>query len=200
MRPIKHPGEIHRAAHGQMTAVGQIHAEIAIPRFEHSEIDGHVRLRSGMGLNISVIGAEQFFGARNRQRFDFIDELTAAVIPLSRIPFGIFVSHDATLSFQHCFTDNVFRSNELEVLLKPIGFLLNAPKKLRDRFVPERTWSFFLRVTLFLGLIVVDANTEILFNLGDLFDTPLVPSAGERGFEPHFYYRLCDWFIRFRPA
>jgi hypothetical protein len=39
---------------------------------------------------------------------------------------------------------------------------------------------------LFLGLVVIDANTEILFNLGDLFDPPLMPSAEERGLEPRF--------------
>jgi hypothetical protein len=27
-----------------------------------------------------------------------------------------------------------------------------------------------------------------------------VPSTGERGFEPHFYYFLCDRFVRLRPA
>src|SRR5215510_2968381 len=122
---VKHPREIHRAAHRQMTAVSKVHPQIAIARLEDSEIDSHVRLGSRMGLNIGVIGAEQFFGPRNRQGFDFIDELTATVIALSRIPFGIFISHDATLRLQDCFTDNVFRSNELKVLFKSSGFFLN---------------------------------------------------------------------------
>src|SRR5215510_9470276 len=53
---VKHPREIHRAAHRQMTAVGKVHPQIAIAGFKNSEIDSHVRLSSGMGLNIGVIG------------------------------------------------------------------------------------------------------------------------------------------------
>src|SRR5215470_3552940 len=35
---IKHSWEIHRATHRQVTAVGEVHAQIAISGFEHSEI------------------------------------------------------------------------------------------------------------------------------------------------------------------
>src|SRR5262249_9166304 len=170
-----------------MTAVGEVHAQIAISRFEHSEIDCHVRLCSGMGLNISMIGGKQFLGARNRQGFDFIDELTAAVIPFSRISFGIFVSHDAALSFQHRFADNIFRSNELEVLLKPICFLMYG-LKFFVIVLFQKGYVYSSLARLFFGLIVVDVNPESLFNLSDLFDTPLMPSAGERGLKPCFYY------------
>ena len=46
-------------------------------------------------------------------------------------------------------------------------------------------------VQLFLNLTVLDVDAQLSFDLGDLVDAPLMPAAGERGFEPCFQYLPC---------
>jgi hypothetical protein len=60
----------------------------------------------------------------HRQRFDFVDKLTTAVISLARITFGIFVGHHRALGFQYRFADDVFRGDEFEIILQAPGFPL----------------------------------------------------------------------------
>lgn len=46
----------------------------------------------------------------------------------------------------------------------------------------------------------MDPGTEILLNLGDFFETALMPPADERGIQPRFHYLLRQWFLRLRTA
>jgi hypothetical protein len=106
----------------------QVHAKITVTGFEYRQIDSHVGLRPGMRLNIDVFRAEKFFRARDRQRLDFVDKFTAAVISFARIAFGVLVGHHAALGLQHGLAHNVFRGDQLQVLFKPAGFFLNGRK------------------------------------------------------------------------
>jgi len=56
-------GKVDPAAMGQMTTMGQIHPQNLISWFQGSKIDGHIGLRSGMWLNIGILGAEYLFGS-----------------------------------------------------------------------------------------------------------------------------------------
>ena len=111
--------------------MSQVHAKIAITWFQHREVNRHVGLGAGVRLHVGMIGAEQFFGAGDRQRFDFVDEFTAAVISLARITFGIFVGHHRALGFEHRFANDVLRRDEFEIPLQAAGFPLNRGEDLR---------------------------------------------------------------------
>ena len=59
---VKLPGEIHRAAVRQVSALGQVHREIGVARLEHGEVDRHVGLRTGVRLDVGVLAAEELAG------------------------------------------------------------------------------------------------------------------------------------------
>ena len=84
-------GKIHLRPVGQVTAVGQTHAQDRIARFDQSHIRGGIGLRAGMWLHIGIIRAEQFLGALDGEFLHHIDKFAAAVITLARIAFGILV-------------------------------------------------------------------------------------------------------------
>ena len=111
-------GHVHRASVRQMTAVGQIHSHHRI-----AKIDRHIGLRAGMGLHIGVFRPEKRLGAFARQIFNDIDILAAAVIALSRIPFGIFVGQVRAHCGQNRVADEVFGCNQLQMLALARQFL-----------------------------------------------------------------------------
>ena len=75
-----------------------------------------IGLRSRMGLNIGVCRAEQFFDPLNRQIFCHIHMFTTAIIPTSRIAFGIFVGHNRAGRFQYGTRYNVFGGDQLDLV------------------------------------------------------------------------------------
>ena len=62
----------------------QAHAEDGVAGLERREEDRLVRLRTGMGLDVGGLGAEQLLDAVDGQLLDDVDELAAAVIALAR--------------------------------------------------------------------------------------------------------------------
>ena len=88
---IVFPGEIDRAAMGQMAAVIQAHAKDGVARLKHGKIHRRVGLRTAVRLHIGMLCPEQLFGALDGQVFCDVHIFAAAVIPSGRITFGIFV-------------------------------------------------------------------------------------------------------------
>ena len=115
-------GEIDRRTVGQMPAVGQVHAEHRIARLTDREIDRHVRLGAGMGLDVGMLGAEKLLGAVDRQLFGHIDELAAAVIALPGISLGVFVGQNRTLGLENPLADEILRRDEFQAVFLPLGF------------------------------------------------------------------------------
>ena len=63
---------------GEVAAMAEIHRQDSITGFEKGEINSHVRLATGMGLNIGMLSGEKTlraFSSRpvNLKRFDKID-------------------------------------------------------------------------------------------------------------------------------
>ena len=95
----------------QVPAVRQIHGQNLVTRFEHREVDRHVRLRAAVRLHIHMFAAEQSFCAINGQLLGNIDILTAAVPALSRVALGILVCQHTALGLHHCTAREVFGCN-----------------------------------------------------------------------------------------
>ncbi len=68
------------------------------------------------GCTLAKLGAEQFLGAVDRQRFGDVDPFAAAIIARARVALGIFVGHDRALRFQHRAADDVFRRDQLDLM------------------------------------------------------------------------------------
>jgi hypothetical protein len=108
-----------------MSAMSQVHAEDRIARLAGGKIHCHVGLRSGMRLDIGVLGAEQLFGAINGQLLSYVDKLATTVIALRRIAFRVLVRQHGTLHFEHSFADKILRGNELQAEFLPLGLMVD---------------------------------------------------------------------------
>ena len=73
-----------------------------------------------------MICAEDLFQPLQRERFGDVDPLTAAVIPLTRITFRVFIGHHAGVCFAYRPAGIVLRSNKLEVLSLPAFLARNG--------------------------------------------------------------------------
>ena len=105
------------SAMGQMPACGQRHTENRITGLQQRKIHRPVRLRTRMGLNVRKSTSEELFCAINCQFFRNIHEFTATVISAPRIAFGIFVGQHRTRCFEHRLGNDIFRGNQLDLIL-----------------------------------------------------------------------------------
>ena len=119
----------------QMPAVGQIHAHDRIAGVEQSEEDCHIRLSAAVRLNVGILAIEKFFRAVDSQLLNHIDELTAAVISLAGITFGVFVGEHTALSLEHGAADDVLRSNQFEFGALTVELILDRLKHCRINFL-----------------------------------------------------------------
>ena len=88
---IKLAGKICRMPVGEMAAVGEIHRQDFVARFNGGEINRHVRLRAAVRLDVDMLGAEETFRAIDRELLDDIDIFAAAVPAFPGITFGVLV-------------------------------------------------------------------------------------------------------------
>ena len=101
---------------GQVTALGQVHAQHRVAQVQQGEVDRQIRLRPGVGLHVGVFRAEEFAGAGDGDALNLVDELAAAVVPLAGEPLGIFVGQHAAHGGHDRRGDDVFAGNQLDIL------------------------------------------------------------------------------------
>jgi hypothetical protein len=138
------PRKIQMMAVREMSAVGQVHAENRIPGLNYGGVGGLVGLRAGMGLDVGVFRAEELLGTVPRQVFDRVRMLTAAVVALSRIAFGVLVGEDAASSFQHGLAGKVLARDQFQTRILARGFSLNLLGNFRIYFRQGSGESFLL--------------------------------------------------------
>lgn len=142
---IKLAGEIHLRAVRQMSALREIHSQVSVARFEHRQIHRHVGLRTGVWLDIGVLGSEELFRSRDRQAFDDIHKLTATVVAATWIAFGVFVGEDCAGRFEDCGTGVIFGSDQFEPFMLANPLVLNSVKKLGKSGLQrghDGSWAF----------------------------------------------------------
>jgi hypothetical protein len=104
---------------GQVTAVGQAHAENGVARLQQRQIHRLVGLRAGVRLHVGVIGAKQLLDALNGQTLGHIHVFAAAVVALARIAFRVLVGQYRALGLQHTRAGVVFRGDARHGTLRP---------------------------------------------------------------------------------
>ncbi len=125
----------------EMPAVRQVQSQNRVARLQNGGVGFHVRLRSGVGLHVGVLRAEQLLRPVARQVLDDVGKLAAAVIALARIALRILVREHRARGFEHGFADKIFRGNQLQPLVLAAGFVVNGSGNLRIGFV-ERAVHF----------------------------------------------------------
>ena len=100
----------------QMAAVREIHSQDLIAVLKRRHQHSHVRLSSGMRLNIRVLSSEHLFRPVDRGLFDNICEFASAVITLARITFGILVRKNRAHRLQHGFGNKILRCDQFQAV------------------------------------------------------------------------------------
>ncbi len=114
---VKTAAEVGGIAVGQMTAVGEVHAEHFVTGLQHAEIDGGIGLGAGMRLHVGKFGAEKLAGAVDGELLDLVHFLAATIPAFAGVTFGVFVREAATLSGHDGATGEIFARDELDVVL-----------------------------------------------------------------------------------
>ena len=102
---------------GEMTSVRKIHSQDPISGIEKGEVNSHVGLGSGVGLNICVWCMEQFLHPLKGQSLDRIGIVAPTIISGSRIAFGVLVRQDGGLCLHYRTTGIVLRGDHHKALL-----------------------------------------------------------------------------------
>jgi hypothetical protein len=91
----------HVPAVGEMPASGKPEAHDGVAGVTEREVDGQVRRRAGVGLDVRVVDAEELLYARLREGLDDVDDLLAFVVALVGVALGVLVVEDAAARFHH---------------------------------------------------------------------------------------------------
>ena len=81
---------------------------------EDRPVGGQVRVDAGVGLDVGVLGAEQFAGVLGRDRLDGVDVLAAGVEAVTDRTLGVLVAHPGAHGGQHRKACVVLRRDQLQ--------------------------------------------------------------------------------------
>ena len=102
---------------------------IVSPGSSSREVDGHVRLRAGVRLDVRVLGAEERLRAVDRELLDLVDDLAAAVVAPPRIALGVLVRRHAADGLEHRRPREVLGRDQLDLAALALEL---APEERRD--------------------------------------------------------------------
>ena len=105
---------------GQVTAVGQVHAQDGVMGLEQGDVHRHVGIGAGVGLDVGVLRAKKLLGPLDGQILDLVHILAAAVVAGGGIALGIFVGEMAAHGLQHRGAHKVFRGDQLDMIPLPL--------------------------------------------------------------------------------
>ena len=123
-------GEVDGTSMGEVSAVVEAHSQHGVAGTQRGEIGGHVGLGAAVGLNISVLGAEQLLRAPNRQALRDVDELASAVVATARVPLGVLVREDGALCLKHGSAGVVFRCDQVDSVALAFDLAAYSPPHL----------------------------------------------------------------------
>ena len=128
---VEFAGEVGLVTMGEVPSVGEVHGEDLVTGLENAEVDGHVGLAATVGLDIGMIGSEEFLGALDGEALDHIDVLATAVPTAARVALGILIGEARALGLHHCLAGEVFGCDELDVLELAMMFRIDGFGDLR---------------------------------------------------------------------
>ncbi len=129
-RMVELAGKIGLGAVGQMTAMGQAHAQHRIARLTQGHEDRRVGLRAGVRLHVGIVGAKQLLDTLDGKPLRDVHVLAATVVALGGIALGILVGQHRALRLHHPGTRVVLRRDQLDVLLLPPLLVANGLSEL----------------------------------------------------------------------
>ena len=128
---VEPAGEVDLEPVRQVAAVGEREREDRVARLQHAHVDGHVRLRAGVRLDVRVLGAEQRLRAVDRELLDLVDDLAAAVVALARIALGVLVRRHRADRLEHGRPGEVLGRDQLDLAALALELAPEQPGDLR---------------------------------------------------------------------
>ncbi len=123
------PAEVHRRAVREVAALVEAQSQHGVATLQERVVDGHVRLRAGVGLDVHVLRAEQLLRAVAGEVLDDVHDLAATVVAAARVSLGVLRGEDGAHGLDHRKARIALRRDELEVRPRP---LLLVTHELRD--------------------------------------------------------------------
>ena len=117
--------EVYWAAVRQVTAVSEVQAHESVARFHHSHEHSHVGLGTRVRLHVGIFGAKELLEAFDGKRFSFVHHLTATVVAVSGVSFGIFVCKARTHGLHNLVANKVFRCDKFDAFFLALVFAFN---------------------------------------------------------------------------
>ena len=111
-----------RRAVGEVTAGGEAHAQDRVAGLQQRQHHRAIGLRARVRLDVGEAAAEQLLGALDGQGLDRVRRPAALVIAPPRIAFGIFVGQHRALRLEHRAADDIFRGDQLDLVLLALEF------------------------------------------------------------------------------
>ena len=105
---------------GEVAALVEPQPQDRVAGLEHGQVDGHVGVGAGVGLDVGVLGAEERPGPVAGQLLGLVDHLVAAVVPLARVALAVLVGEDRPGGPQHRRRGEVLRGDELDRGVLPL--------------------------------------------------------------------------------
>jgi hypothetical protein len=109
-----------------MAAVGEVHPENRISVLTGCQKDGHIGLASRVGLDVGVLGTEEFTGSLDGGPFDDICKFTSPIVAATRVALGILVGEDGSGGFQDGLGDEVLGGDQFEPFVLAVRLLTNG--------------------------------------------------------------------------
>ena len=132
---VEPPAEVDLQPVRQVPAVRELEREDRVARLQRCHVDGHVRLRARVRLDVRVLGAEQLLGAVDRRLLDLVDDLAAAVVALAGIALGVLVRRHGADRLEDRRPGEVLGGDQLDLAALALEL---AAEQLRDRRVDLR--------------------------------------------------------------
>ena len=96
-----------------MAAVVQVQAHEGVAGLQHSQQHSGIGLCARVGLHVGIFCAKQLAHAVDGQLLYLVHHLTAAIVAVAGIAFGIFISEVGAHGLHHLFANEVLTCNEL---------------------------------------------------------------------------------------
>ena len=130
--------EVDLVAVREVAALVQRERHQRVARLHHRRVDGHVRLRSRVRLDVRVLRAEQLLRAVDRELLDLVDHLAAAVVAAAGIALGVLVRRHRADGLEHGGPREVLGGDQLDLPALALELVAEQARDLGVELVEPR--------------------------------------------------------------
>ena len=117
-----------------MSAFGKVEAHEGVARLEAGHDDCHVRLCTGVRLDVGIFSVIELLHTLDGKRLDLVYDLATAIVALSGVTFSVFVGADGSHCLHDLVGDVVLGSDKLQTFGLSLALFLNQSEYLSISF------------------------------------------------------------------